>query len=210
MKTWSEWNFTSGKWNGDAEDKEATPKTIMRTMGVKGLALYHLKSHLQESLGITSFTVTFVTTDFCPFANEETYLDLSFSSITTTGGDGVVGDGGGGLLVKEKGRPRKYESDGNLRLPSILSPPSGFSFSPPFPSSSKRGRGRPLDSGNCQLLASLVLTRRKEIEWFIEGDFDAYVERIRKPYENGTMKTTMGDVPHDPSFLIVSDAASSV
>ncbi|KAI7986056.1 hypothetical protein LOK49_LG14G00954 [Camellia lanceoleosa] len=42
-----EWNFTSGKWNGDAEDKEATPKTIMRTMGVKGLALYHLKSHLQ-------------------------------------------------------------------------------------------------------------------------------------------------------------------
>ncbi|KAL7180432.1 hypothetical protein ACSBR1_043601 [Camellia fascicularis] len=43
-----EWNFTSGKWNGDAEDKEATPKTIMRTMGVKGLALYHLKSHLQK------------------------------------------------------------------------------------------------------------------------------------------------------------------
>ncbi|CAL5336167.1 unnamed protein product [Camellia sinensis] len=27
-----------------------------------------------------------------------------------------------------------------------------------------------------------VLTRRKETEWFIEGDFDAYVERIRKPY----------------------------
>ena len=26
---------------------EATPKTIMRTMGVKGLTLYHLKSHLQ-------------------------------------------------------------------------------------------------------------------------------------------------------------------
>ncbi|CAL5325518.1 unnamed protein product [Camellia sinensis] len=92
----------------------------------------------------------------------------------------------------KKGRPRKYESDGNLRLPSISSPPPGFSFSPPFPSSSessssKRGRGRPLDSGNCQLRASLVvvdevLTRRKETEWFIEGDFDAYVERIRKPY----------------------------
>jgi hypothetical protein len=26
---------------------EATPKTIMRTMGVKGLTLFHLKSHLQ-------------------------------------------------------------------------------------------------------------------------------------------------------------------
>ncbi|CAL5422418.1 unnamed protein product [Camellia sinensis] len=102
--------------------------------------------------------------------------------ITTIGGDGVVGGGGGGLLVKKKGRPRKYESDGNLRLPSISSPPPGFSFSPPFPSSSeysssKRGRGRPLDS-----VVDEVLTRRKETEWFIEGDFDAYVERIRKPY----------------------------
>ncbi|KAI7997260.1 hypothetical protein LOK49_LG10G02246 [Camellia lanceoleosa] len=81
--------------------------------------------------------------------------------VTTTGGDGVVGGGGGGLLVKKKGRPRKYESYGNLRLPSISLPPLGFSFLPPFPSSSsessssKRGRGRPLDSGNCQLLASL-------------------------------------------------------
>ncbi|XP_028094088.1 uncharacterized protein LOC114294161 isoform X4 [Camellia sinensis] len=27
-----------------------------------------------------------------------------------------------------------------------------------------------------------LLTRRKETEWFIEGDFDAYVERIRQPY----------------------------
>ncbi|XP_016565368.1 myb family transcription factor IPN2 isoform X2 [Capsicum annuum] len=28
--------------------REATPKTIMRVMGVKGLTLYHLKSHLQK------------------------------------------------------------------------------------------------------------------------------------------------------------------
>ncbi|KAG5226691.1 myb family transcription factor family protein [Salix suchowensis] len=31
-----------------ANNSEATPKTIMRTMGVKGLTLYHLKSHLQK------------------------------------------------------------------------------------------------------------------------------------------------------------------
>lgn len=65
---------------------------------------------------------------------------------------------------KKRGRPRKYDSDGNLRVPSVVSsstssPPPGFSLtlSPDFSSSSssKRGRGRPPGSGNWQLLASL-------------------------------------------------------
>ncbi|CAN1144473.1 Protein PHR1-LIKE 3 [Linum perenne] len=48
------------RWTTDLHDRfvdavtqlggpdKATPKTIMRTMGVKGLTLYHLKSHLQK------------------------------------------------------------------------------------------------------------------------------------------------------------------
>jgi len=35
---------------------EATPKTIMRTMGVKGLTLYHLKSHLQVLMLLPSIS----------------------------------------------------------------------------------------------------------------------------------------------------------
>ncbi|KAA8516661.1 hypothetical protein F0562_016833 [Nyssa sinensis] len=83
----------------------------------------------------------------------------------TTGGVGVgSGSGGGGSLdllgKKKRGRPRKYDSDGNLRL-SYISPqqvlrPPGFSLSlSPSSDSSKRGRGRPPGSGNWQLLASL-------------------------------------------------------
>ncbi|THG02831.1 hypothetical protein TEA_014152 [Camellia sinensis var. sinensis] len=82
----------------------------------------------------------------------------------TPGGDG--GGGGGGDLVgkKKRGRPRKYDSDGNLRLscvsppPAQAPPPPGFCLSLPAASSefsSKRGRGRPSGSGNWQLLASL-------------------------------------------------------
>ncbi|BAF23518.1 protein PHR1-LIKE 3 [Oryza sativa Japonica Group] len=48
------------RWTADLHDRfvdavaqlggpdKATPKTIMRTMGVKGLTLFHLKSHLQK------------------------------------------------------------------------------------------------------------------------------------------------------------------
>ncbi|OAY40947.1 AT-hook motif nuclear-localized protein 10 [Manihot esculenta] len=74
---------------------------------------------------------------------------------------------------KKRGRPRKYDSDGNLRVQPFHHPhhqagpggaltlQPGFSFSPSSPPSDglksplKRGRGRPPGSGNWQLLASL-------------------------------------------------------
>ncbi|CAK9138395.1 unnamed protein product [Ilex paraguariensis] len=79
----------------------------------------------------------------------------------TTGGI-VDGGGSGDLLGKKKrGRPRKYDADGNLTLSYMASgspppPPPGFSWkSPSSGLSSKRGRGRPQGSGNRQLLSSL-------------------------------------------------------
>ncbi|KAA8518632.1 hypothetical protein F0562_016106 [Nyssa sinensis] len=84
-------------------------------------------------------------------------------SIAVTTGGVVFGDGSGGSLdllgKKKRGRPRKYDADGNLRLsylsPPQARPPTGFSLSPSPHFSSKRGRGRPPGSGNWQQLASL-------------------------------------------------------
>ena len=80
-------------------------------------------------------------------------------------GGGTLGSPGSGagldsLGKKKRGRPRKYDADGNLRLPYqvVTTSPPGFTLSPSSPtefSSSKRGRGRPPGSGNWQLLASL-------------------------------------------------------
>ncbi|XP_073156591.1 AT-hook motif nuclear-localized protein 1-like [Henckelia pumila] len=84
------------------------------------------------------------------------------------GGGGVVGGGGNGELTtsgkKKRGRPRKYDENGNLRPSYIKSPTApalqpGFTLSTPpsyeFSSGSKRGRGKALGSGNWQILASL-------------------------------------------------------
>nr|XP_016468095.1 PREDICTED: myb family transcription factor APL-like [Nicotiana tabacum] len=54
---------------------KATPKTIMRTMGVKGLTLYHLKSHLQKyRLGKQSAKEA---TDNSKDGNEELFIKYS-------------------------------------------------------------------------------------------------------------------------------------
>ncbi|XP_057983284.1 AT-hook motif nuclear-localized protein 1-like [Malania oleifera] len=86
-------------------------------------------------------------------------MERSPGLTTSLGG----GDGSFDLLGRKKrGRPRKYDSDGNLRLSYSTPPPPpppGFSLTTaatPFSDfSAKRGRGRPPGSGNWQLLASL-------------------------------------------------------
>lgn len=104
----------------------------------------------------------------------EKSLGVPAAATVEGGGGGVVGGGvmssGSGDLrmvsgstegKKKRGRPRKYDSEGNLRVPYTMTatPPSGFTLSSPtspqYSSSSKRGRGRPLGSGIWQHLASL-------------------------------------------------------
>ncbi|KAE8713186.1 AT-hook motif nuclear-localized protein 3 [Hibiscus syriacus] len=103
------------------------------------------------------------------------------TAITTTtaspgsGGGGTVSDS---LGKKKRGRPRKYDADGNLRLPYpiVTAPPPGFTLSPSSPTefnSSKRGKVKS-PAGNWQLLASLG-------ELFANtagGDFTAHVVKV--------------------------------
>ncbi|XP_031252775.1 AT-hook motif nuclear-localized protein 7-like [Pistacia vera] len=100
-------------------------------------------------------------------SNVERNIDLSAGAIAVAAApennnNNNNNSGGSGDLFgkKKRGRPRKYDSEGNLRLqPSsfpLVSSPPGFTLTPsPDYSSSKRGRGRPPGSGNWQLLASL-------------------------------------------------------
>lgn len=89
---------------------------------------------------------------------------------------GVLNSGGSDLMnssgKKKRGRPRKYDSDGNLRVPYIAAAaaaagafgsqpqPTGFTLTTPpgFSSTPKRGRGRPAGSasgsGNWKSFAS--------------------------------------------------------
>lgn len=81
-------------------------------------------------------------------------------------GSGTTSHGNVDSLGKKKrGRPRKYDANGNLnlsyaRVTPVQSQTTPFSLSLASPSefsssSSKRGKGRPPGSGNWQLLASL-------------------------------------------------------
>ncbi|TKY53041.1 AT-hook motif nuclear-localized protein 1 [Spatholobus suberectus] len=78
--------------------------------------------------------------------------------ITTPGTGSTGGQGSFDLFGKKKrGRPRKYDADGNLRVSATPTPPPpGFTLSTPSEfSSSKRGRGKHSTSfGNYQLFSS--------------------------------------------------------
>ncbi|CAL0309918.1 unnamed protein product [Lupinus luteus] len=91
----------------------------------------------------TTITTTTLTT--VPQAEATTAIT------TTTPVPGSVVDS---LGKKKRGRPRKYDSEGNLRV-SAKQQQQGFSMSPTSsPSSSKRGRGKPFGFNNFHLLGS--------------------------------------------------------
>ncbi|KAE8679394.1 AT-hook motif nuclear-localized protein 1 [Hibiscus syriacus] len=103
------------------------------------------------------------------------------TAITTTTASPVSGVGGtlsDSLGKKKRGRPRKYDADGNLRLPYqvVTASPPGFTLSHSSATefnSSKRGKVRS-STGNWQLLASLG-------ELFANtagGDFTAHVVKV--------------------------------
>ncbi|KAM4078518.1 hypothetical protein ACB094_09G044000 [Castanea mollissima] len=104
---------------------------------------------VNTSLGVSTTTTTMVM-----MTETNTNTDTTTKATTATTTTPVSS---GDLLGKKKrGRPRKYDADGNLRVSyTAAQPPPGFTLSPSDFSSSKRGRGRPPGSGNWQLLASL-------------------------------------------------------
>lgn len=91
---------------------------------------------------------------------------VAVSTTTTTMTPGSSGGGSFDLFGKKKrGRPRKYDADGNLnpnykkieKTPTtttpLLPPPPGFTLSS-NEFSSKKGRGKPTGFGNYQILSS--------------------------------------------------------
>ncbi|XP_027363211.1 AT-hook motif nuclear-localized protein 7-like [Abrus precatorius] len=75
---------------------------------------------------------------------------------TTTTPGSTGGQGSFDLFGKKKrGRPRKYDADGNLRLSATQPPaPPGFTLSTSSEFSSKRGRGKHAAFANYQLFSS--------------------------------------------------------
>ncbi|KAL1541355.1 AT-hook motif nuclear-localized protein 7-like [Salvia divinorum] len=93
-------------------------------------------------------------------------MEKSAAAVVIDGGGAAILGGGNSDLTtgkKKRGRPRKYDADGNLNPAYIRSPTAqaagGFTLSTPRSydnsSASKRGRGKHSATGNWQILASL-------------------------------------------------------
>ncbi|KAK8651241.1 hypothetical protein V6N13_140850 [Hibiscus sabdariffa] len=138
---------------------------------------------------------------------------------TTTAAPGSGGAGGGtvtdSLGKKKRGRPRKYDADGNLRLPYQIvtaSPPPGFTLSSSSPTefnSSKRGKVKSStgSAGNWQLLASLG-------ELFAStagGDFTAHVVKVNTGEDvAGKILSLSQNGPRGICILSANGAVSNV
>jgi hypothetical protein len=148
--------FSGSTGNSDTDSPPAPLSHVAPPQMVVNMAV-------DTSLGVTTTTTTTTT--------------MNMATNTTTGSGELFGK-------KKRGRPRKYDADGNLRLSYTVPPPPGFALSPSSPHSSeyssKRGRGRPPGSGNWQLLASLGEFEERTAGFVVMGSVVCTVWLLRK------------------------------
>ncbi|KAL6141838.1 hypothetical protein ACLB2K_060124 [Fragaria x ananassa] len=151
---------------GNTDTDSPPPNSFNHTLDVSSEAV-------NTAVNVTSDTTLFVPTPTAPPPlppTTTTVAAVTTAQALVAPNRGVVVGVQGNVDLsgkKKRGRPRKYDADGNLRPGHThnsahvthVSPPPGFYLSPGSPNPSdfsvKKGRGRPAGSGNWQVLASL-------------------------------------------------------
>ncbi|CAJ1968751.1 unnamed protein product [Sphenostylis stenocarpa] len=135
---------------GAAPPPSVTPSVVSQPMNMN----VNMNMNVGNTEGTTTPTPapTPPTTTMVPSVPAAT----TTTTLATTTPGSTGGQGSFDLFGKKKrGRPRKYDADGNLRVSATPTPPPpGFTLSTPPEFSNKRGRGKHTAFGNYQLFSS--------------------------------------------------------